>query len=71
MNNQLRLIMFILFLWVTVICYAQPSRIFWADKTRNKIQSAYLNGWNVTDVAVDVQTPEGIAIDTTVNPMKI
>lgn len=71
MNNQLRIIMVILFCWMTVICYAQPSQIFWADKTRNKIQSAYLNGWNVTDVAVDVQIPEGIAIDTTVNPMKV
>jgi hypothetical protein len=47
------------------------SRIFWIDQTYHKIQSAYLNGWHVTDIATGVDAAEGIAIDTTVTPMKI
>ena len=68
-HRGIYLTLFFSFLFFSV--YAQDSRIFWVEKSSGKIQSATLQGTNITDIATGLQLPECVAIDTTSSPKKL
>jgi len=69
MKYQSMIIAFSLILFISIS--AQDSKIFWVDQSLDKIQSASLNGTNVTDVLTGLNIPECVAIDTASDPMKL
>lgn len=62
--------MILLILFIPISVYQQDSKLFWVDNT-GKIQSANLDGSNVTDVLTGLNLPECVAIDTSSDPMKL
>jgi hypothetical protein len=71
MRRRSRIKIFIFVISLVVTAKSEDSRLFWVDNSLGKIQSATPQGLYVTDVVTGLQSPEGIAIDTTSSPMKI
>ena len=53
------------------ITISQASKIFFMNQGYTKLQSANIDGSNITDIVSDISLGEGIAIDTVSIPMKI
>ncbi|MBN1406345.1 MAG: T9SS type A sorting domain-containing protein [Calditrichaceae bacterium] len=58
------------FFFVTILS-AQTTKLFWADQTYGKIQSAKLDGTEKSDLITELNQPIGLAIDTESSPNKL
>lgn len=53
------------------IASAQTTKLFWADQTGGKLQSAKLDGTEKSDLITGLNQPIGLAIDTQSSPNKL